>query len=193
MVTVGAARALAVLAATSWLFVAGCSVAEPPAAGVAGPRAVDARTGAATAGPAGRSERRSRPGPCRANHGQLVRVSLRLQHLWLCHGRHLVRDTPITSGMAGRYTRTPTGNFSIEGRDRNVVLTLNTGAQYRVNYWIAFQAPLYGFHDASWQQFPYGSPRYRRHGSHGCVHMPLRAIAFMYRWVHAGAKVRIRR
>ena len=144
------------------------------------------------AGAAAAAGHRSRPLPCSGNHGQLVLVSLRRQHMWMCAGRHLVKDTPITSGMAGPYTSTPTGRYAIQGRDRNTVLTLNTGAQYDVKYWIPFDAPLFGFHDSSWQHFPYGSPKYRKHGSHGCVHMPLRAIAFLYRWAHIGAQVRIR-
>ena len=44
------------------------------------------------------------------------------------------------------------------------MLTLITGEQYTVKYWIPFDAPLFGFHDSSWQKFPYGSPKYRTHG-----------------------------
>jgi lipoprotein-anchoring transpeptidase ErfK/SrfK len=84
--------------------------------------------------------------------------------------------------MAGQWTGTPTGNYWIQGRNRNTTLTLNTGATYAVKYWIPFDAPLFGFHDSSWQKFPYGSPKYKTDGSHGCVHMPLAAIAFLYRW-----------
>ena len=54
-----------------------------------------------------------------------------------------------------------------------------------------FDAPLFGFHDSSWQKFPYGSPKYRTHGSHGCVHMPLRAIAWFYNWVARPTAVHI--
>lgn len=139
-----------------------------------------------------RAEQRRRANPCRHNHAaKFVRVSIRRQHLWICARRHLVRGTPITSGIVGQYTSTPTGRYTIQGLDRNSTLTLITGQQYVVKYWIPFDAPLFGFHDASWQTFPYGSPRYRRHGSHGCVHMPLSAIAFLYRWADVGTPVRI--
>jgi lipoprotein-anchoring transpeptidase ErfK/SrfK len=70
-------------------------------------------------------------------------------------------------------------------------LTLNTGATYPVRYWIPFDAPLFGFHDSSWQRFPYGSPKYQTDGSHGCIHMPLRAIAWFYRWVARPTAVHI--
>ncbi len=122
---------------------------------------------------------------------QLVRVSLRVQHAWMCAGHRTVFSTGITSGMAGRYTSTPTGRYEIQSRTRNTVLTLNTGAQYDVKYWIPFDAPLFGFHDSSWQHFPYGGPQYRTRGSHGCIHMPLQAMKFLYRWADIGASVHI--
>ncbi len=84
--------------------------------------------------------------------------------------------------MVGQWTNTPTGNYVVQGRNTNTVLTLNTGAQYNVRYWIPFDAPLFGFHDSSWQHFPYGSPKYKTQGSHGCIHMPLKAMRFLYNW-----------
>jgi lipoprotein-anchoring transpeptidase ErfK/SrfK len=123
--------------------------------------------------------------------GQRIIVSVAAQRMWLCAHRHTVRTNPVTTGMSGRSTRTPTGHYTIQGRNTDTVLTLSSGAQYPVKYWIPFDAPLFGFHDSSWQHFPYGSPKYRTQGSHGCVHMPLHAIAFLYRWVQIGAKVTI--
>jgi lipoprotein-anchoring transpeptidase ErfK/SrfK len=61
-----------------------------------------------------------------------------------------------------------------------------------VKYWIPFQGPLFGFHDSPWQRFPYGGPEYRTQGSHGCIHVPLSAIRFLYRWASVGTPVRIR-
>lgn len=130
--------------------------------------------------------------PCTGNSlPKYVFVSLAAQRLWMCARRQVAFATPITSGMTGEYTETPTGTFTIQGRDRNTVLTLADGQQYDVNYWIPFQAPLFGFHDAPWQHFPYGSPKYRTDGSHGCVHLPLAAIAFLYAWAPVGTPVRI--
>ena len=133
------------------------------------------------------------PNPCATNSAaQLVKVSVRQQHLWMCAGHRLVRDTAVTTGIPGEDTHTPTGSFTVQARTRNTTLTLISGQTYAVKYWIPFEGPLFGFHDSSWQDIPYGSPQYRTQGSHGCVHMPLSAIAFLYRWVHVGAKVRIR-
>jgi lipoprotein-anchoring transpeptidase ErfK/SrfK len=130
--------------------------------------------------------------PCAANRRtRWVFVSLKSQHLWMCARSRVVRDTPITSGMAGRDNRTPTGSFRIQGLNRNSILTEANGRQYPVKYWIPFQAPLFGFHDSPWQKIPYGSPAYRTGGSHGCVHMPLAAIKFLYRWAEIGTRVTI--
>lgn len=137
-----------------------------------------------------------RPTPvdhCARNHrAQLVLVSISDQHAWLCAHRHTVYSTAVTTGRAGRDTATPTGHYRIQGLNRDTVLLPNTGERYHVRYWIPFDAPDYGFHDASWQHFPYGSERYKIAGSHGCVHLPLKAIKFLYRWADIGAAVTIR-
>lgn len=130
--------------------------------------------------------------PCDGNAlAKYVFVSLARQHLWMCARHAVAYSTPITSGMSGQYTETPTGTFVIQGRDRDTVLTLADGQQYDVKYWIPFQGPLFGFHDAPWQRFPFGGAQYRTDGSHGCVHMPLPAIAFLYGWAPVGTPVSI--
>jgi hypothetical protein len=132
--------------------------------------------------------------PCSGNSlPKWVFVSIRHQHMWMCARHKVARDTAITTGMIGPYTQTPTGHYRIQGLNRNSTLTLNTGATYGVKFWIPFNAPLFGFHDASWQHFRYGSERYRTHGSHGCVHMPLAAIRYFYHWADIGTPVRITR
>jgi len=110
----------------------------------------------------------------------------------MCARHKVAYETPITSGMVGQYTNTPTGRFVIQGRTRNTWLTLIDGSSYAVKYWIPFDGPLFGFHDSSWQHFPYGSDRYKTDGSHGCVHVPLAAIRFLYRWADIGTAVRIK-
>ena len=74
------------------------------------------------------------------------------------------------------YDSTPLGTFHVQARNRATMLTLADGQTYQVKYWVPFDAPLFGFHDSSWQSFPYGSPAYRTQGSHGCVHLPLAAM-----------------
>lgn len=131
--------------------------------------------------------------PCAGNRAmQLVTVRLSVQQLWMCERTHLVYGTPITSGIPGEDTSTPTGTYTVQARTRDTTLTLIDGRRYTVKYWIPFDAPLFGFHDSSWQHFSYGSNRYKTDGSHGCVHMPLTAIAFLYTWAEIGTKVLIR-
>jgi hypothetical protein len=131
--------------------------------------------------------------PCTGNRlRKYVYVDLRRQHMWMCARHAIAYETAMTSGMAGVYTHTPTGSYHVQGLNRNTTLTLNTGATYPVKYWIPFDAPLFGFHDSSWQHFPYGSPKYKTRGSHGCVHMPLKAIRFLYHWADVGTLVRIK-
>jgi lipoprotein-anchoring transpeptidase ErfK/SrfK len=167
----------------------GVAAQTAPAPTVApGDVAADGASSAALPRPAGAGN------ACATNTlAQLVKVSLHQQRLWMCAHTTTVYSTPITSGITTiADDRTPTGNFEIQGRNRNTTLTLNTGKEYAVKYWIPFSAPLYGFHDASWQRFAYGSPLYRTQGSHGCIHMPLKAIAYLYHWVHVGTAVQIR-
>jgi hypothetical protein len=167
------------------------SVARPTATQVATSAAAPAAVASAAATPTVSTAPTSNP--CAANSAvQLVKVSVRRQHLWMCAGHRLVRDTAVTTGIPGEDTHTPTGSYTVQARTRNTTLTLISGKTYAVKYWIPFQGPLFGFHDSSWQDIPYGSPQYRTQGSHGCVHMPLSAIAFLYRWVRVGATVRIR-
>ena len=135
------------------------------------------------------------PNACERNgNRKLVLVDVSQQHLWLCQGTHVVLDSAVTSGAVDLpYESTPTGSFEIQEKDRNRTLTLVDGQQYRVKYWIPFQGPLFGFHDAPWQTMPFGSPHYRTKGSHGCVHLPLATIRRLYQWAAVGTAVRIRR
>ena len=64
-------------------------------------------------------------------HAQKVIVSLRRSTPGCASGTTSVFQTAITTGMSGQWTSTPTGNYMIQGRNRNTVLTLNTGATYR--------------------------------------------------------------
>lgn len=133
------------------------------------------------------------PDACAKNTKQkAVIVRLSQQHMWLCEKSKIVRDSAITSGMKGQYTETPTGRFEIQSRTRNTSLTLKSGKTYAVKYWIPFDAPLFGFHDSSWQDFAYGSAKYKTEGSHGCVHLPVKSIRFLYKWADIGTSVRIK-
>jgi hypothetical protein len=190
-------RRLSAAALVAALCVAGCSVGAQRRSAPATPTSHDTGGRAVQADAPSTTPAAPRPKPpvnhCAQNTAdQLVLVSIASQHAWLCQGTHTAYSTAVTTGMSGQYTQTPTGHYKIEGRDRNSVLTQLNGDQYHVKYWIPFDAPTYGFHDSSWQQFPYGSAQYKADGSHGCVHLPLPAMTFLYQWVQIGASVDIR-
>lgn len=131
--------------------------------------------------------------PCRDNRSdQLVKVSIKRQHLWACHRSHLVMSTPVTTGRSQPGDATPRGTFAVEARVADTTLHPADGNKVHVTYWIPFSHNVYGFHDAPWQSMPYGSRDYRTLGSIGCVHVPLNALRDLYDWVEAGTTVRIR-
>lgn len=135
----------------------------------------------------------SNSGACAGNPAgrKLVLVSISRQHLWGCSGSNQVYDTAITSGAYLAGHATPTGTWHIYSKSRDLYLT-GPGYKYFVNYWMPFYAD-YGFHDSSWQIFTYGSPEYASDGSHGCVHLPASAAAWLYAWAPVGTTVTITR
>ncbi|MDT4935748.1 MAG: hypothetical protein QOK11_3640 [Pseudonocardiales bacterium] len=179
----------------------GCATGRVAHRAIAGDGATAPSSARATTRPAQQAAVEPTPGPtpkstpdaCARNTApQLVLVSIAKQRAWMCARSRTVYSSSITTGMVGQDTSTPTGTYRIQARSTDTTLTLNTGATYAVKYWIPFDAPLFGFHDSSWQSFPYGSARYRTAGSHGCIHMPLAAMKFLYGWGQIGATVTIR-
>jgi len=194
-------RVVGALAASLAVFVlAGCayttaaSTSSAPSAtpaGLAGPVR-------AAAAPTPSSPAPAKPTARPVNHcarnmaAQAVLVSVPAQHAWMCDRTRVVYSAPVTTGAVDLPDRdTPTGTFRIQGKYTDQTLTLDTGVQYQVKYWIPFQGPLYGFHDSPWQKFAYGSARYRTQGSHGCVHLALPTIKFLYGWANVGTPVTI--
>lgn len=124
-------------------------------------------------------------------------VSISQQYLWACTGPVLLLGTSVTTGASALrnvHDATPTGTWRIYNKVRNTVLAGRdaNGSWYdHVKYWMPFWLG-YGFHDASWQTFPYGSSLYKTKGSHGCVHVPLSALATIFNWAPIGTLVTIR-
>jgi lipoprotein-anchoring transpeptidase ErfK/SrfK len=114
----------------------------------------------------------------------LALVSVHEQHVWLCERQRQVYSTAVTTGAVALGLGTPIGTWQVVGRQTNRYLS---GPGYRefVHYWVPFWGP-YGFHDSTWQKMAYGSAGYRQHGSHGCVHMPMTAMKWFYKWARVG-------
>ena len=145
----------------------------------------------AVSGPAAK-RRPAAPIVCRTNRvRQLVVVSIRSQHAWMCSGARQVYASAVTTGATALGNGTPTGTWRLQAKQTDRWLTLLNGDSYHVRYWMPYDG-VYGFHDSAWQKFAYGSPRYRTEGSHGCVHLPQAAMRWLYHWMRIGATVTIR-
>jgi hypothetical protein len=137
--------------------------------------------------------------PCATNvSGKLLLVSIAEQHLWACDATVLAKDSAVTTGTTvvtnGVNDSTPTGTWKIYSKQTNQNL-IGTDANGRwddpVAYWMPFDGEV-GFHDASWQTFPFGSSQYHTDGSHGCVHLPTSFIAWLYSWAPIGTTVTVK-
>jgi hypothetical protein len=130
--------------------------------------------------------------PCARNtKAQLVVVVISLQHAWMCQRTTKVYDTAITTGASAKGDGTPTGTWRIQGKQSPRTLNTRDGGSYHVKYWMPYDGD-YGFHDASWQTFSEGSPLWKTQGSHGCEHLPLNAMTYLYSWAKVGATVTVR-
>ncbi|HEY7046125.1 MAG TPA: L,D-transpeptidase [Jatrophihabitantaceae bacterium] len=132
------------------------------------------------------------PSPCTGSaDAQRVIVSISRQHAWVCAGARQIKDSPVTTGASASGDGTPTGTWHVQAKQTDRMLTVLSGESFHVDFWVPYDG-VYGFHDASWQKFPYGSSQYRTDGSHGCVHFPHTIMAWLYNWVQVGATVTIR-
>jgi lipoprotein-anchoring transpeptidase ErfK/SrfK len=128
---------------------------------------------------------------CRSgSSARRVDIDLTHQSAKLCAGDQQVLTTPITSGATAYGDGTPTGTWHVQAKQRDTTLYPAAGGAYPVHYWMPYDGA-YGMHDSPWQNFPYGSSKYRTQGSHGCVHFPRAAIAWMFAWAPIGTTVHI--
>ncbi|MDQ5943358.1 MAG: hypothetical protein QG675_126, partial [Patescibacteria group bacterium] len=109
---------------------------------------------------------------------------------WAWQDNQVIFSTPITSGASAYGFGTPTGLFSIYGKERSRYLN---GSQYGwgynvfVDYWMPFNGGV-GLHDADWRS-SFGGQDYISGGSHGCVNMTKSAAAYLYGWATIGTPV----
>lgn len=127
---------------------------------------------------------------CRAARRKAIVVDISDQRARMCKAGQQVRTTPVTTGASALGYGTPTGTWHVYARVRDTTLYPASGGAYFVHYWMPYSGP-YGLHDSPWQHFAYGSPRYKTHGSHGCVHVPGHAMAWLFGWAPVGTRVTI--
>jgi lipoprotein-anchoring transpeptidase ErfK/SrfK len=114
-------------------------------------------------------------------------VSRSQQQLWACEGHRQVEESAVTTGASKHGDQTPLGSWRLQGKQTNRYLV---GPGYRdfVRFWMPFNGD-FGLHDASWQTMQFGSTAYHQRGSHGCVHVPTKVMAWLYAWSRVGATV----
>lgn len=135
--------------------------------------------------------------PCIGNSGKLLLVNIAAQHMWACEDAAVVRQSPVTTGRTiivdGVDDTTPVGAWKIYAKYRDIHLRgsdANGSWDDPVQYWMPYDGSV-GFHDASWQTFPFGSSQYQTGGSHGCVHLPADIAAWVYGWAPIGTRVEV--
>jgi hypothetical protein len=117
-------------------------------------------------------------------------VDIGEQRASLCQGGQQVRVTSVTTGASAHGNGTPTGTWHVQAKIRDTVLYPASGGRYPVKFWVPYDGD-YGVHDSPWQKFAYGSAQYKTQGSHGCVHLPARMMAWFYSWVRVGTRVTV--
>ncbi len=130
------------------------------------------------------------PDRCPAVAGKTFVVDLGTQRARLCQGGQQIRTTLVTTGASALGYGTPTGTWHVYARVRDTTLYPAAGGAYPVKYWMPYSGP-YGAHDSPWQKFPYGSRVYTTRGSHGCIHVPRRMMAWLFGWAGVGTRVTV--
>jgi hypothetical protein len=140
--------------------------------------------------------------PAAPASGKVIVVDLADQWLWAYQNDHLKASTPVTTGQPA--LATPTGTFSVRYTVTNTWFTsawLPGSPWYYppalVYYGLYFRD--YGFfiHDATWRH-QFGTGTNMPHtdangehetGSHGCIEVPLSAMAWLYHWAAVGTRI----
>lgn len=114
-----------------------------------------------------------------------VEVDLTGQHLFLYQDGKMVLQTEMVSGHPAKGA-TPNGTYRITYCERDATLR---GEDYEtpVSYWMPFNGDI-GLHDAIWQP-KFGGDWYVKHGSHGCINLPLSMAAQIYSYAYKGMPV----
>lgn len=114
-------------------------------------------------------------------------ISISTQTMAVFKNGKMTMKTDVVTGNKGTYD-TPTGNFVIYEKSRNV--TLMPYGSY-VNFWMPFYLD-YGIHDANGWRSQYGGSIYNGNGSHGCVNTPYQNAKYIWDNCPVGTRVYIR-
>ena len=113
-----------------------------------------------------------------------VEIDMTKQHMWFIKNGNVVLESDCVTGLPTSDRITPGGTYYVYFMQRNRVLKGQIQADGKpeyetpVAYWMAFNRGI-GLHDATWQS-SFGGDRYKTHGSHGCINLPLNVAASLY-------------
>ena len=114
--------------------------------------------------------------------GTFVVVDISSQSIVLYYNNDMILNSACTTGKDS--TPTTLGKYGIRYKETN-----HDFKDYGVssNYWMPFNGGE-GFHDATWQSRSFGGSTYKKHGSHGCVRLPLETAERLYNLVTSKKK-----
>ncbi|MDR1781568.1 MAG: L,D-transpeptidase [Bacilli bacterium] len=127
-----------------------------------------------------------------SSDNSFVEVSISAQKLYLYQNGKLIYTADVVTGLPDGDKNTPKGSFNIIYKTTNFTMRgEDYGYDYvlKVSYWMPFTSGV-GLHDAPWRTpGTFGGKYYLTSGSHGCVNMKLKDVAFVYKHVDAGTAV----
>ena len=109
-----------------------------------------------------------------------VKLSLATQNVYAMEGDRLLMAAVTNVGKPGAVT--PTGDFTINNKEKKRRRQSEPDAGYPMAYWQEFK-PAYGFHEGFVHPYPH---------THGCVRMHREAVARMFALTRIGTPVHIR-
>lgn len=118
-----------------------------------------------------------------------VEINLTKQRLWFYKNNKKLVSSDLVSGNISRSWNTPSGIYEVTYKERDAILGVNSGADYRshVSYWMPFNGNI-GMHDATWRS-SFGGAIYKTNGSHGCINLPLNKAKIIYENISSGVPV----
>jgi hypothetical protein len=117
------------------------------------------------------------------------------QHLWAFENGKLIKDTAVTTGRP----QLPTDLGPMKVLKKDSPWKMHSPWPKGSPYWypdtmvkmvVWFTNTGEGLHDADWQSCCWGpGSQFTGNASHGCVHLPYSAEAFVYNWAEIGTPV----
>ena len=133
------------------------------------------------------------PAPTPAAQGKLIVVSLATQSLTAYQNGRVVASTVVATGRPALPTLTGTFHIKAKYTPYQFVSPWPKSSPYWyasawVKYAMLYDDGGYFIHDAPWRTV-YGPGADRTNGTHGCVNVPLKTMAFLYKWAPVGTTV----